>query len=483
MTFFTPQAVRIRCRTLPLCGTAILCAAALANGAQAATVGRYWELSPYRVRIAITLNTSAVVASRVEQQLPRLIIQRARVAFGPLWKLDVELADHITVVPDTKRAALSAEELTAARRSLDKLIVLAVHEDVLGYEVTAQEYDCLLESWGPVVSLSTTNLASLPELAFAAVQAAFSPMATFQVKREQPDQVRLKFRGSELPRLGPEQELYRPGDVLRPVLRRVDRDGQPVEGGIQVVPWTYLSVQSGAAAEATADIHSHTKFPFGARQRGRVEQLAQLVRSSDAPTTLRLHARGNQRVALAGLPVYQRNLGEEDSTFLGKTDRDGRITVPPGDTPIQFVFVQSSGQWIAKIPVVPGADGLVEAPLVDDRKRLEAEARLIAIREELIDIVARRNILAMRVRTKIKEGDLDAANRLVREIEALPSATEFEQQRIRQQERLVTSDDPRVQARIDQLFGDTRDVLAEFLSPGLVQELKREIAAGSTAQR
>jgi hypothetical protein len=122
--------------------------------------------------------------------------------------------------------------------------------------------------------------------------------------------------------------------------------------------------------------------------------------------------------------------------------------------------------------------------LVDDRKRLEAEAKLVGIREELIDLVARRSILAARTRAKIKANDLKAANNLVRELEGMPTATEFEQQRIRQQERLIESDDPRIQQRIEKLFNDTRDVLAEFLPPGLVQELKRDIAAaGTTAQQ
>lgn len=201
-------------------------------------------------------------------------------------------------------------------------------------------------------------------------------------------------------------------------------------------------------------------------------------------TRLRLHARDDENQPLAGFRVYQRDTNVEDPAYIGKTGDDGAIAISLGKTPIQIVFVQSGGQWIAKIPLVPKADALIEAPLVDDRKRLEAEAKLVGIREELIDLVARRSILAARARAKIKANDLKAANNLVRELEGMPTATEFEQQRIRQQERLIESDDPQIQKRIEKLFNDTRDVLAEFLPPGLVQELKREIAAaGTTAQQ
>ncbi|MGI9457983.1 MAG: hypothetical protein ACR2NU_15570, partial [Aeoliella sp.] len=230
-------------------------------------------------------------------------------------------------------------------------------------------------------------------------------------------------------------------------------------------------------------IHSHTPRPFGVRQRGRVDQLATLLRVTKTTTRLRLHSRDEKDVPLGGFLVYQRNAGEKEGVPVGKTDRNGTIEIASGEDVIQVAFVQSSGQWIAKIPLVPGADDLIEAPLLDDRKRLEAEAKLSAIREELIDIVARRNIIAARARIKIKQGNLKEANDLVKTLEQLPTASEFEQRRIRQQERLIKSNDPRVQARIGKLFSDTRAVLAEFLAPGLVQELKREIAAANQTAR
>jgi hypothetical protein len=250
------------------------------------------------------------------------------------------------------------------------------------------------------------------------------------------------------------------------------------------VPWTYFVVNSPTDGLQTATIVSHTRSPLGIRQRGRVDQLAALVRPGDADTRLRLFARDEPDQVLAGFRVYQRDTASEEPEFIGKTGDDGEIGIEPAATPIQIVFVQSSGQWIAKIPVVPGYDGVVEAPLADDQKRLEAEAKLVGIREELIDLVARRNILATRTRAKIKAGDLEGASRLVAELERMPTATEFEQQRIRQQERLIESTDPRIQQRIEKLFNDTRDVLSEFLPPGLSQELKREItAAGTTASQ
>lgn len=456
----------------------------------AATVDRYWAVTPYRVELLLKLDTSTVWREKLRRSLPGFVARRAEATMGPLWKLSSTIAsDDVAVSEGPNLLTIPEDRLAESRRSFDKLIALVVKESPLGLTVSTQEYDSLLESWGPVFEETTASGQSVGELAFANVYSAFAPMAKFRVDRKDPTKVTLSFRGESLPLpANTGKQLVEPGDVLRPVLRRVDRTGLPVEDGIQPTPWTYFSVDSPSDEEeasqaTTATIVSHTRFPFSARQRGRVEQLAKLLKPSKANTQLRLHARDEPDVSLAGFKVFSRNVGDEESTYLGKTDRDGTVAIPAGKSLVQIAFVQSSGQWIAKIPVVPGEDGLIEAPLVDDRKRLEAEARLIGIREELIDMVARRNILAARVRSKIKAKDIDGAEKLIRQLENMQTATEFEQQRIRQQERMVESSDPRVQQRISKLFDDTRDVLAEFLPPGLVQELKRELAAGRTAQQ
>lgn len=466
----------------------LLCCAVIAGAPQrsvAVTVDRYWEVSPYRIQITVRYETSAVWQARLSTELSEYIERRAHVAYGPLWKLSFEqMPAAVASKPSDQLVEMNDEQLAALRRNVDKLVGLVVSESKLGFEIAVQEYDCLLELWGPVRIARTRDPNAIGELAFSSIQTAFTPLATFQVIRETPDRVELRFRGAKLPRGTRETSLVSPGQVLQPVLRRIDRDGQPVENGIQAVPWTYFSVDSMEGELPTATIVSHAASPLGVRQRGRVDQVARLVTPSDRDTRLRLHARDDPSQPLAGFRVYQRDAGAEDQAFIGKTDDEGSIAIAPGNTPIQIAFVQSSGQWIAKIPLVPGADGLVQAPLADDRKRLEAEAKLVGIREELIDLVARRNILAARARAKLRANDIDEANDLVRILEQMPTATEFEQQRIRQQERLIRSSDPQIQRRIEQLFNDTRDVLAEFLAPGLVQELKREIsAAGTTAQQ
>ncbi|MGI9454973.1 MAG: hypothetical protein ACR2NU_00330, partial [Aeoliella sp.] len=182
--------------------------------------------------------------TRLESELSRFIRLRSGVTFGPLWRLTIDPPTAVTGGFSDINSFVSDQDLTDARRQVDKLIVLVVREGPFGYAVAAQEYDCLLESWGPVIAGSSTALGSVPELCFANLQEAFTPMAKFRVIRDSPDKVELSFRGSALPQISPTDQAGIPGQVLRPVLRRIDREGQPVEGGIQPVAWTYLRIDS-----------------------------------------------------------------------------------------------------------------------------------------------------------------------------------------------------------------------------------------------
>ncbi|QDU56510.1 hypothetical protein [Aeoliella mucimassa] len=455
---------------------------ALSTISWGASVDRYWDITPYNIQILVDCRLSETWNRQLEQSLPVYLKSRGRVSMGPLWKITIaQLPDDVAISNDSNLAVFSDKAIKSVRTDFDKLIVVSLCETTTGYTANAQEYDCLLETWSQIWTLETRNQAELQELAFDATLQAFSPMATFKVIRETPTKVEMSMKGSRLPRPEHTLPLLEEGQVFRPVLRRVDRTGQPVENGIQPVPWTYLSTNALDGETTTADIVSHTPIPMGVRQRGRVDQVAAFVRPGNRETRLKLYSRDEQQDPLAGFRVYQRDAGAEKGEFIGKTTDDGTIVVHHGETPIQVAFVQSSGQWIAKIPLVPGADGIIEAPVLDDSKRQEAEAKLVGIREQLIDYVAQRNIYASRARMKIKAKDFTEANRLIVMLENIPSATAFDQQHLRPSEQYITSKDPQVQKRITTLFSNTRDVLAQFLAPGLAQQLKRELAEANAA--
>jgi uncharacterized protein HemY len=112
--------------------------------------------------------------------------------------------------------------------------------------------------------------------------------------------------------------------------------------------------------------------------------------------------------------------------------------------------------------------------LPDDEARLQAETRLAALREELIDVVARRNILMARARQKIEAGDFKTAQELLTAIDRLPGRSQFNQELARER-RLIRAGDARAKSRIEQLIGGTEVVLNQFLDARPVRELQQEL--------
>lgn len=460
------------------------------------TVDRHWEHTPYNVEIVIAIDTSTLLRQRLAKELPELIANQARIAYGALWRPTIKVAElSETILWSRDRTAISADRLAQSRRDHDKLLLLVVRQSPLGYEIEGVEYDCLLEFWGVPVREETADLAAIQTVAFSTLNRVFSPTALFNLHPEKREIVELRFRGADLPRGSQQMPVAKPGQVMRPYLREVDREGIPVEQGINPVSWTYLSVDppneepKEKDANATpknaviASVYSHTRAPFGSRRRGRVEQIAIAIEGRGQVTELRLHARDGVDNPLVGFEVFQQLMGQTETVSLGKTDRDGRIVIPEAETPIQYAMVRSGGQWLARIPVVAGYDGLIEAPLADDSRRLEAAERLAAIQEELIDVVARRKLIEARVKGMIQQKQFKEATELVDQLDRLPNITYFQQERLGREAMLVKSSDPRVQQRIDAMFEATRAVLGDYLAPGLVQELRSQIAAAANTAK
>ena len=92
-----------------------------------------------------------------------------------------------------------------------------------------------------------------------------------------------------------------------------------------------------------------------------------------------------------------------------------------------MLFVKSGGVLLARLPIVPGAEEHVDVPLPDDDVRLRAAARLAAFREDMVDLVARRNIFMARVRQEIEEKNFDQARQLLESLDELPGRTQFNQ--------------------------------------------------------
>ncbi|MDC0935022.1 hypothetical protein OAS39_01960 [Pirellulales bacterium] len=465
---------------LVACGTSALLAALAfwaPAGAKAAD-DKFWSLSAYDVHIAVVVDDAARPDAELGESLVRYLVDRIDATVNPLWQADVAL-----VAPRDLRAQsggleeIEFEELPERLRRFDKLQTLVIKATTTGYELQCREYDAYVRRWGGLHRRTVRQPSFLSPQCFQLLLDVFAPTAAVTPRKDDPQTVELTFRGIDLPRRTDETLFVAPGQIFQPVLRRTNRAGELVGGGVPPVSWTFLTTMESSDNDWLARIESGVRRPFGGRRRGTVRTLAVGLRPTADPTRVRFYARHSPDRGLAGYEVYRRAPDDDESTLLGVTDASGTITLPTDLPGVMTLFLRSDGQLLAKAPVAPGTAPLVEVPIADDPARLRAAAELTAIREQLIDLVAQRAILMSRARAALEGGDVKKAQEFVNELGRLPSRSVFDQ-KISSAERGIGAkdlEDAQVRAKIDKMFADTRNLLGRFLDSRPISQLQTKV--------
>ncbi|MCC7476355.1 MAG: hypothetical protein IT425_13250 [Pirellulales bacterium] len=435
-----------------------------------------WEFQPYRIQAVLLLDLPGGVGERARTQLVEYLCRRVDATLAPAWAFELKLAesrDRAAV-----RRYLGSTEPTEKPAAMvdqhDKLLLLAVRATATGFELRAREYDAYLDRWGRPLARECRQGSALAEQLFSLTWQTFSPVARLEVDSKDPKQVKLLPRGSALPN-GLEPAVWaRPGDVFAPVLRRTLRNGQVAPNGITQIPWTYLEAVAEKDKPLAFRVMSGNRQPLAGRKQGRIEQLAIALRADPAATTLYFHSRRNKEKPLVGYEVLEQRLAGETAPRVGISDPAGEVAVMPGGSRVEMLLVKHGGQLLARVPVVPGAQRRIEVPLPDDDARLTAESKLAAVREDLIDLVARRNILIARTKQKIEKKDYAAAQQLLRKLDDLPGWSQFDSG-LASSSRLIRSDDPQVQRRIEKLFKATQALGAKYLDMTPINDLHNEL--------
>jgi hypothetical protein len=437
---------------------------------------RGWDFEAYRINTALALDLPGDLAEQFTAQLSKYLQQRVAAAIGPAWSFDVQVASgvrrHALLSGIATFAGEPSEEFPAEG---DKLLLLTVRWKQDGYELTAREFDRYVKRWGMPIRRKSRQAGMLGEQLFALAWYSVAPLARLEPVSDDNRRVVLRPRGAELLRAGTDTPIVRPGEVYLPILRRTTRSGTLAENGVQVVPWTYVEAAEADGGDAVGVVLSGNRLPFGIRRQGRVEQIAIALRANPGDTQILLRSRSNPQKPLVGYEVFAQD-GRGSTTLIGSSDLTGRVSVRPGDSRVRMLFIKNGGQLLARLPIMPGAQRELEVPLPDDDMRLAAEARLAALREDLVDVVARRNILMARTRQKIEQKELEAAGELLRALDELPGRSQFNLT-LTSAARLLRSDDPQIQRRIDQLFQGTQTALAQYLDARPINELHDELRA------
>jgi hypothetical protein len=495
--------------TLVAVGLIVLGVLVSPSGAVDQTV---WQLTPYRVRIAVAGDSVFGSPASANAFCTALEVQLGAVV-GAAWDLSVAPAPPaLRWLRGGALESLSPESLVEPSARSDKYVVLVVAAENGAWQVTARELDVRTRRLGPVAVRTVWQSGKLRDAACDAVLETFAPLALIDSADLKKGKVVLRMKAGALPLRDPKLAYVRPGTLFQPILRTNDRDGNLRKA--DPLAWTVLATETVTPEQVVCKIYSGTAAPPISRRRGRMELLALAVRPLNVSSTVRVCARAASKPPLAGYEIYEKKLTPQNSPsladpkaaapdskspgdpkavapdsksppdpkeaakdlkLLGRTDARGQLVIPPDQSPLRLLLVKNGDRVLTRpLPLVPGMDADLTAELPSDDARLQAEGAITSLQDELIDTMGRRTVLEVRTRAALKRGDFDRAEQFFQELRTLPDGQKF-LFRLADEKKRLASPDRALQKQIDTLITEMQKLIIKHLTAKSIDDLDDEL--------
>lgn len=447
--------------------------------------GFTWEYTPYKIEVWLTGEGSAAASESQREELAAKLAVFFEIAGFSEWTAEVKwLPPQAAWAPGEPLENLSASRMREISKDIltaDKLYLVQLEES-LPLQVSVAEFDLHLRNWSDVETVAVENEMLLPDAIFRLIERAFRPILLLENPHEgiiwgRPRSSRLALRPDS-------PILIKEGAILAPATRYNDRTGEPLaKDGIVPAEWTRLKVRQVKGDRVLCDIYSGLRNPLRKRMGVRSDRYALVVKPRFPATTLEVVKRSEEAEPLIDYEVYDKPFSlEEEPKLIGRTDFLGRIDVPAEPTAsLKLLYVKCGNQLLARLPIVPGETRNAVVPIGDDELRLQAEGFILGMQAATMDAYARRLEMTARFKRRLEAGEFDKAQAMIEETRRLPNRAQL-MQALDQRESTFTTTNPRVQKRIDYLFGEGRKLLnsypAEDLTSQFVAELAKARAGG-----
>ena len=440
-----------------------------------------WATTRYNVQIHIAVDSAADPGVVSDDELIRKIDEQIHSLIYPLWNVEFvasQGAERIRVLERLDELEEFEEQYSS---DFDKHLFLSIRASITGLEIACRERDHLTGRWTPVLRRTVRQELLLAEQCFKLICETFAPLAMVRIDPENDKVTHLDFMGAALSRSTEDELFVHRTTVFEPFLYRSKRSGGKATENLLAVPWTYLTRNERVSHGWKTEIFSGTRLPFGSRRRAGIDTIALAVKTTLPSTRVRFCASHDKSLGLAGYDVFQKLPGDKEFVSLGTTDQTGSVTVQRGAFPITVIALRSDAEVLAQVPILPGISREIDIPISDDAARLMVQESLTTFKEQLIDIVARRNILIARTRDQLKKGKKQEAQKLLDQLDELPNRSALSRQLDGVENNSeYRSENPRVQAKIERMLAESRKLLSSFLSTREIIELEVEVNNSET---
>jgi hypothetical protein len=454
---------------------------ALAEG-----IGRAWEYRPYRVAVWLCLDGSPQLNS-ILRDLVEDLHQRAELIDPSAWNM------HFGEAPSQYRSLFlqylaqpdkcAGFEKLPILRDYDKLMIVCLNQTFESTLISVRECDLTTLQWGPIQNRRAGYFSQILSVTMQSIQQTFMPLTRIErVELKGADTtVFLKIRGIEACRrlaLNEAKEwtvvenagspvYIKPEDRFLPVVRHTDRNGKLLK--LQPMDFTFLSIQNITTdKQVICGVTSSQSSPLAGRKSRTAERLALVIRPTSEPSTLVVRSRDAVKAPVNGIKVYstrptarETELRLQTQEYLGKTDWQGKILIPPHEDGIRMLLLGRGGQGLLRVPVIPGLYSELTVEVPNDEQSLYAEGVFRSFESEILNLIIQRDVLEAEISALLEKNEVAAANERMKVYRTLESPNDIKFRLSAEKTQLEEAATGRQKQIIQKRFDDLSGILSQ----------------------
>ena len=454
---------------------------------------RAWQYRPYRVAVWLCLDGSPEL-SAVKDRLKQRLLAQAELIDPSGWDLAVDAAPREwrwRLLDSIEHPEMiGGFQTEPVLQDYDKLMVVTLSCPDGTTRARVREYDMLTGQWGALISRNLAQRDRLSASVMEMFRNAFMPLARI-------DRVTEKEGARLLPRAlqacvvnnrvdadsyeavsNTQSPVFiREEDRFLPVIRRTDRKGELKK--LDPIEFTFLTVREANTIEIMCDVHSSQRGPLAQRKSKRAQKLALVIRSPQQPTSLTLVSREKDAAPIPGIEIWSRRIGmtkDDPSEYIGKTDWQGSIMIPPDENRLRLVYVKRGTRALKKLPIIPGLYSSVTSSVPNDTVRLFSQGVITGFQNDITSLVIQRRIFEEEIDTAIAKEDLETAKQLLRDYQELDTPQNIRSRMTDEKVRLesLTSDKREVD-HIRRMFDNLNEVVGAEINKSRESELTASV--------
>jgi hypothetical protein len=412
-----------RARSLVIAALAVLAVGADAPAPTTAPARPSWERRPYAIRAFVAFDPAARLDARAQEALRDAWRDLARRFVGAPWNLEIRPAEGALAASPLE--SLAAADVLPLADGMDKAWVIRVGPDGRsGAILTGRDLDVATGRLGPAHAVPAPDPADLARPLLRLGLELFTPTA--EVLSTLGGGVQLNVQGAALTPADPAGAVVAPGQTFLAVRLFEATAKRPAQA--VPVPWTYLTVEEVDGPVARCALLSALRDPLSKRVAGVHRLVAAGVKPAPIPTAVRFVTRPPDGAPAAGYRLMVRSRRDGPERPAGTTDREGRVVLPPGlaDRPLIARLLGGGVEPLVEFPILPGETDQERVLRIDPLERTIAlETRLDALRDELVDLIARRARLEARIKARAEGNAWPEVKSLLDEYRRLPSRKQY----------------------------------------------------------